>query len=406
MRRFHNTSTQHSTSAFASRLASLAGSDRRVVLVAMVVSVTVLGCEPSARPMPTVERFECARCHTIPGVEPPHPNLDCTGCHQSIYTDVWTGRVDADELKQWRQNIRHLRITPSLHGVRRLQKAWFVEFVQNPHSLRPGLPEHMPRLPITEADADKLAAELGIIDRRPTKIEGDPRRGRQIYEEQGCATCHHFSGADAPPGPALDGVLAPAVRRAPDLRHARKRLSAADIDRWIENPKALKSDTMMDVTISDPEKRRDVVAFLTQAWLDRPPMSAGIQLPDPVDRPVRWDEVNEKIFHATCRHCHTEGGPALPGEGGAGNTGGFGYDGAGLILSTYEGVKAGSTRRGTDVLARDAEGVAPLVRHLMARHDEHAGYHGEMIGMPLGLPAVAVEDIAILRAWIGQGAPR
>ena len=97
-------------------------------------------------------------------------------------------------------------------------------------------------------------------------------------------------------------------------------------------------------------------------------------------------------------------------DAGAGHSGGLGYEGAGLNLATYEGIRRGSRRPdGTklDVLARRADGVAPITRHLMARHAEVRGHVDEkVLGMPLGLPPIELEAIAVLRGWIAQGAPK
>jgi hypothetical protein len=47
------------------------------------------------------------------------------------------------------------------------------------------------------------------------------------------------------------------------------------------------------------------------------------------------------------------------------------------------------------------------VRALLARHAEERGAAtGEVRGMPLGYPALSLEDIQLVETWIAQGRPR
>lgn len=389
----------------------------RLIAIKAVLIFLLIGCDRK-RPdpgsstsdhLPTVERFECARCHRIQGVAQPEPMLNCTGCHRAVFTDHFKNYPDKT-VEHWRDNVRHFRLTPSLAGIDRFRRQWFVEYLQEPHNIRPGLTEQMPRLRISQTDAKRLADELGLNETHENDQEnrGNMARGRELFETYSCNECHSFTGTDAPPGPAFDGPSPATQRRAPDLRHARRRMSRNSLDRWLENPRKVKADALMTMVVSNPSDRADLVAYLVDTPLEPPQDKPPVEVPEPVDRKVRWNDVNEAIFHATCRHCHSDGGPALPGEGGAGNTGGFGYDGAGLVLSSYEGVRRGSisadgSRR--DLLEPDSSGVAPIVQHLMARHHEVNGSPVDgVLGMPLALPPVTLDNIALLRGWIAQGA--
>ena len=91
-------------------------------------------------------------------------------------------------------------------------------------------------------------------------------------------------------------------------------------------------------------------------------------------------------------------------------SGGFGFAARGLDLSSYPGVAAGSIGpdgRRRSVFAADQSGTPRLVAHLLARHAEEAGQPVAGIrGMPLGLPALPVEDIQLVESWVAQGRPR
>ena len=114
--------------------------------------------------------------------------------------------------------------------------------------------------------------------------------------------------------------------------------------------------------------------------------------------------------------------PALPmtsadaayafGDGGPGNTGGFGFPSRGLNLATYQGISSGirdrDTGRRMSVFAPGSDGSTPLiVAAMLARHAEIADRPVSGIrGMPLGLPPIPLEDIQRVASWIALGRPR
>ena len=107
-----------------------------------------------------------------------------------------------------------------------------------------------------------------------------------------------------------------------------------------------------------------------------------------------------------CRHCHADQ-HRTGGAAGAGNTGGFGYAGKGLDLSTEKGIKKGvidpvnGARRS---VIGAATGEYPLiVSVLIARHNEASGeFSATLRGMPLGLPPIPEDDIRLLLTWCRQ----
>jgi len=107
---------------------------------------------------------------------------------------------------------------------------------------------------------------------------------------------------------------------------------------------------------------------------------------------------------------------------GTGNQGGFGYAGKGLALRTYEMAMRGALLPGgkrysvfqalpgekwpralETMLIRKVENRRDLVP-AFADRDRPAHDQG-LLGMPLGLPAMTDEEIAILRRWIEAGCP-
>ena len=98
------------------------------------------------------------------------------------------------------------------------------------------------------------------------------------------------------------------------------------------------------------------------------------------------------------------------GDGGPGNTGGFGFKGRGFSVTTYADVASGvlddqGNRR--SVFAPLPNGTPRLLAVLLARHKELAGEQAPGLrGMPLGLPPLSAEQIQLVESWIAQGRPQ
>ena len=347
----------------------------------------MMGCEvqppPAPRPprlgqLPTLEKFECQRCHSDLQNVGHFPLIQsCTGCHQAILA----GRLDAtfDLAPQWKTMVKHLVDVPSLQGVdQRLRRDWFVSFIQNPHDIRPALPEMMPRLKVSAAEAEQLADELGLSNDSAEPALGDAERGKTLYVEKACGACHVFSGAAVP-------VLGPGLPAAPDLRWARERVRRDTLQKWLDDPCAMKSNAVMPDLLT-AEQAKDVAAFLLETPLSPTQRGAAPTFLPPLERAVPFREVSDRVFSKICVHCHSRGIDTFPpGDGGPGGTGGFGFAPRTIDFTTEDAAKRVAGRIG---------------RHLRARHLETWGQvDPEVRGMPLGLPPLPLEDIQLIEAW-------
>jgi hypothetical protein len=355
-----------------------------------------------------IAKFECNRCHEIEGVAAAAGDRHCVACHQQIHAGTFD-RGDAATQERWRARITSLRFVPSLALADRLRRSWIDEFLLAPHDIRPGLVAQMPRLALTRADAEQLAAHLAPDDGAEPARAGDATLGKGLYTSLACGRCHRFSGSD------VDDVVlhvagkqqtrpAEAWALAPDLRHARARMTTSAIAEWIAAPRG--AMPALGVTASDA---RALAAYVATAPLAAVPAREPPRRLPVLAREVTWDEVEAEVFRNVCWHCHSA--PELArGDGGPGNSGGFGFASRGLDLSSYGGISSGSlddagTRR--SVFAKLADGTPRIVAHLYARHIEDTG--GVVIGvrgMPLGLPALSLEEIQLVETWIAQGRPR
>lgn len=394
------------------------GDDDRPRSSAQSTTATLLPAPPAgdpARGRELVATFQCNRCHDGTGLAAAPRDQHCVQCHIEIHE----GRFEAapELIATWRSHIVSLPAVPSLEAAgARFRREWIASFLREPHDLRPGLLATMPRLPIDDAQALAIATHLVPEPSRtpaPRPTDADLAAGRRLLDTKGCGTCHAFSGVPrlvaSPIGVDLDPTrLARAMLLAPDLRHTRDRMQPARLAAWIRDPRAIKRDTPMTIIPLTEREAEQIAGYILHADLAAEPARTVPERLALLDRRVTYAEVYERVFRKTCRHCHADPDFAI-GDGGPGNTGGFGFAPRRLNLATYIGAQSGylgDDGRRRSVFAAGPDGVPRLVAALLARHSEEAGRPVDGIrGMPLGLPAVPIEDIQLLDTWIAQGRP-
>ncbi len=341
----------------------------------------------------------CATCHDVPGQAEEPRATSCAGCHD------WIRATAADPARRERalaafplweryeRNVVSYLDVPSLEAaMARLEPEWVAAYLEDPHDLRPGLPETMPRFDLDEAQVSLIASAFGP-EPVPATAAVDPAnaaRGESLFASRGCVACHTFGTLH--PGPGLPS--------APDLAVTRHRMDPDVVAAWIADPQSVSAAATMPAFGLPAD---EVLALRDYLFVADP---AG-QVPEPVasvpvavDRPVGWAEVQERVFGRVCVHCHMDP-EANGGRGGPGNQGGYGWAATGIELETAAGVAAVADRipavllRRRDEARRDvlAPGEAP------ADLDRHP-----TPGMPLGLPALSDEEIGLVLAWIEQGA--
>ncbi|RBI74541.1 cytochrome C [Roseovarius sp. TE539] len=156
---------------------------------------------------------------------------------------------------------------------------------------------------------------------------GDADRGAEIFEM--CAGCHEVGkGAENGIGPHLNGIFgrrAGAVAGDYYYSEGLERMGADGLvwhldtlDAYIENPKALVSDTRMSFGgIEDPEERADLLAYLRR-FSDDP---ANIPEADPTARKpevelppeilaIVGDPAYGEYLSSECTTCHQRDGNA------------------------------------------------------------------------------------------------
>jgi cytochrome c2 len=360
-----------------------------------------------------IEKYQCNRCHEGTGATPAEPSAHCVNCHQQILAGTFP--ATSDKLERWKTHVGYVRLVPSLLSAReRLSRDFIARFLLDPYDVRPLLAPSMPRLALSAEDARDIATALTRGQESAASsaehVDADPRRGRALLEQRGCGNCHQFSRVPALPEKpnAERAAHDDALLLAPDLVHVRERWVKGSLVRWLRDPRALKADTLMPATGFDESEARDVAAYLLGAPLANAPTIAPDKRLPALERRVTFAEVDEKVLRVTCRHCHGNPDASL-GDGGPGNTGGFGFSGRAIDFSSYRGTLSGyrdGKHERRSLFEPLADGTPRLVAALLARQDEQAGKpRADVRGMPLGLPALTSAQIQLVDTWIQQGRP-
>lgn len=358
-----------------------------------------------------VAEFECHRCHEGTGLAAPKLDQDCVRCHEQIATDKF--KASPAKLAQWKPHIMPYRDVPSLSSMGgRLRPAWVMEYLLHPHDLRPNLAQTMPRLKLSTEQARDIATYLTAAADPPAVAEvrrdaAHIAHGKQLMVERGCVGCHEMSGAGFS-APAKTDPVARTLGLAPDLRFARRRAEPSAILRWLLDPTKVKHDSAMPSLQLGPDDARDLAAFVSFSELETLPVPPPVQRLPVLERKVGFEEVNQRVFAVTCRHCHTNPDTAN-GDGGPGNTGGFGFKARKIDFSSYEGIQSGgidASGQRVSLFTKTSEGLPLLVAALIARvREDQRVVSDEVRGMPLGLPALSPEQIQLVESWVEQGRP-
>jgi mono/diheme cytochrome c family protein len=142
-----------------------------------------------------------------------------------------------------------------------VQRAWLVNFLKNPNTLRPALIRRMPKFNVTDAEANTLTDYIMTVYQTPAFdrdapglshfTPADVERGKELfYGKYACQSCHIVD-------PNTDkGYI------GPSLTQVGARLTASWIFHWLKNSQSLRSGTAEPVWDMNDEDAQAVAAFL------------------------------------------------------------------------------------------------------------------------------------------------
>ena len=375
-------------------------------------------------------RNECDRCHAVEASRPFPAARGCGGCHEEISSSadeperLARGRQtygDAFDSFVQRTAARYSHV-PALASMERFRAGWLRSYLASPYDLRPSMVESMFRPNLDDAELDTLLAGWGV---EPDGAEPGPptaeqlERGQALFADKSCGMCHLFGNRPlkVAAGWQFDQLPTLAPRAlAPDLQHARHRLTRATIARWIQNPASVKPTAAMPRLPVSPAEAEALADFVYFADLGPTAKSAARRPPpyDPAAGVPRFEEVAAKVFEPVCRHCH--GSARLGAEDrGPGFSGGFGFVPPGLSFASFDDVvRSAAFREG-------ASGEPVILERLRARYrendrdcvlpgtdpltDRRGVASTAPRGMPLGLPALTGEQFSLVERWVRGGHP-
>jgi mono/diheme cytochrome c family protein len=142
-----------------------------------------------------------------------------------------------------------------------VQRAWLVEFLKNPGTLRPSLIRRMPRFNLSDGEINELTDYIMTVYQSPAVdrdsmplsgySQGQIELGRQIfYGKYACQGCHIV---DSKTDKGYVG---------PTLTQVGSRLTAAWIYQWMKNPQALRPGTTEPNRAMGDEDAQALTAFL------------------------------------------------------------------------------------------------------------------------------------------------
>lgn len=403
------------------------------------VLAALLSAAPTPEALAILERHQCHRCHEVEGLAAPPKEKSCAGCHRDTaaaandparmeigrkeYGPAWDRFVD-------RTAGRYVSIPP-LVAMGRFRAAWLRAFLRAPFDLRPNLGESMPRHNLSDAEVDLLVAGWGA-EPEPAPPQRPPlarlRAGETVFHEKSCGACHLLGNRVFEIGGDTQFLFLPRLRDralAPDLRHARQRLSRPAIVRLLLDPRSLNPASEMPrpesgMNPAEAELLADFVLFAEPGK----PRPRPHRAPAKTDGPTpAYEEVEAKVFKFVCWHCHSDPDFA-GGDGGPGNTGGLGFGKLGLSFASYEDVLNGSLSadgKRQSIFRPGESGEPVLLERLRRRYlendhdfrlpgeddgkDHRRARETKPRGMPLGLPALTDEQFSVVERWVKGGHP-
>ncbi len=123
--------------------------------------------------------------------------------------------------------------------------AWLRTWLADPQKVKPGT--QMPKLPLTTKEADALIEYL-LAAKRPIPA-ADSTNGEKLFADYQCSACHRVHGKGGKP-------------QFPDLAQEPKDHDATFLDRWLQNPSAVKPGTFMATFPLTTAQRHALVAYI------------------------------------------------------------------------------------------------------------------------------------------------
>jgi cytochrome c2 len=137
-----------------------------------------------------------------------------------------------------------------------VQKSWLKKYLRRPYAIKVAYAERMPKLKMTDDEIKLLADYMELVfvdDSIPKNFEksfmiGDVEKGKNVFDDKGCISCHILGDNGGYVGPQLNGTG--------------RRLKAGWIYEFLMNPLKYQPETVHpDYNLTEDEAR-ELTAFL------------------------------------------------------------------------------------------------------------------------------------------------
>ncbi len=163
----------------------------------------------------------------------------------------------------------------------------------------------MPDFKLTDQEAADMAGFLFSRTRSGPdnkKIIGSYRRGKKIFSDSQCVSCHPVKGSGGNDGP--------------DLGKISSKVHPEWLVRWFKNPKALRSNTKMPTFGFSDQDVQDLTRFLSDEFVDRDSKKTTVKGQIETVEAANATHGMELILHYGCSGCHEIDGVEDRGETG------------------------------------------------------------------------------------------
>ncbi|MFQ5685131.1 MAG: c-type cytochrome [Candidatus Scalindua sp.] len=138
-----------------------------------------------------------------------------------------------------------------------LKKEWLHGYLKKPYAVRPSVIPRMPRFRMTDEESKYMTDYISAVfvddsisdDFEGYFLPGDIGRGKRIFEEDGCVSCHIMGEGGGYVGPQLNNVG--------------NRLKSGWIFKWLLNPQLYKPDTIEPNHGFSEDEARALTAYLS-----------------------------------------------------------------------------------------------------------------------------------------------
>lgn len=206
----------------------------------------------------------------------------CRGCH----------KIEGKE---------RIKIGPPIKNIRSKARIdWLYRWIKNPGEYLPQT--NMPDFRLTSQEAADIAHFLipRSYENKAGGIDGSYERGKQLFSESRCVTCHSVEGRGGD--------------MAPDLAKVSSKIYPEYLYRIISNPHNLNPDTLMPEYGFSDQEVRDIVAFLSEEYIDLELEEERIEQDLKAVEGGNVKSGKELIGKYGCTGCHDIEGVEDPGE--------------------------------------------------------------------------------------------